>query len=130
MRTFIAAQLLVSTTQPEEYGAISTSAGKHLFIDWMPRDGTGVLFMASERLDLFLQVPDIEQLAQMVPGRTDQPVAIKLIPLQVGTGVLVRVESCDLLFCARIPQDDWLLGVFAAGYDERFEWMPVDTFDV
>jgi hypothetical protein len=57
----------------------------------MPGNGARILFMPPERLHLFLQISDIEQFAQVIPGRTDQPISVELVPLQVCAGVFVRM---------------------------------------
>ncbi len=86
--------------------------------------------MSPERLHFLFQIPDIKQLAQMVTRRANEPVAIKLVPFQVCARVLVRVQSCDFLIHPRVPQNNRLLRVLAAGHNERLERMPVDTLDI
>ena len=50
----------------------------------MPSDRRGFLFVTSEGLNLFLRVPDVEQLEQVVPRRRQQPVAVG-VPPEKGT---------------------------------------------
>lgn len=95
----------------------------------MPRDCAGFFLVTSERLQVFLEVPQVEQLQQMISRRRYQPVAV-VIPLQVHHRRLVSVKRCQSLTAFGIPEFDRLLVVLAAGNYQRLRGMPVNTFDV
>lgn len=50
----------------------------------------GLLLVASEHLQLLLQVPDVKEFAEVVPGRRQQPVPVQ-VPLHLHHRVLVGV---------------------------------------
>lgn len=58
----------------------------------MPRNGTGLLLVPPEHLHLLAEIPDVEQLEQVISTGSYQPVAV-LVPLQVHHGRLVGMPA-------------------------------------
>ena len=52
-----------------------------------------VLLVASERLHFLLEIANVEKFAQVVSRRTYEPIAVELVPFQVGTRVFVRMSA-------------------------------------
>lgn len=95
----------------------------------MPRDCARFFLVPSECLQIFFEVPQVEELQQVVSRSSDQPVSV-VIPFQIHHRRLVSVKRCQGLSALGIPKFDWLLVVFASGNYERLRGMPVDAFHV
>lgn len=75
---------------PEHDRPVRAAAGKQSLVDRMPRHARSLLLVSPERLNLLAQVPQVEQLQQVVPRRRYQPVSV-LVPLQIHHRRFVRV---------------------------------------
>lgn len=67
---------------PEHDRPIRAATGKESLVDRMPRHARSLLLVPPERLNLLAQVPQVEQLQQVVPRRCYQPVSV-FVPFQI-----------------------------------------------
>ena len=68
----------------------------------MPRYRTGLFLVTPEHLHLLAEIPDVEELQQVIPAGGHQPVSI-VVPLQVHHGGLVSMSGIDLFIVSSVP---------------------------
>ena len=76
--------LLLAPHRPEHDGTVGTSGGEELLVNRVPAEGQGLPLVTPERLEVLLQVADVENLKQVVTGSRQQPIPIFVPPVKTG----------------------------------------------